>query len=164
MAGKKTVREQTPERFRLPQSDYSTCPPCLEICPLPAWLPLLPPGTSQKTVNLREARKSCGDNGNCSMSNCGSSKNILREGSQLSSAREDSRQDIWLLHIPCRCLEDITVHCCAQLSVGFVPVASCDAERCLLSPWPVAAPMKSPGRTRCWLCCLPTGRTSATSW
>lgn len=31
-------------------------------------------------------------------------------------------------------------------------------------PWSAAARRGSPARTRCWLCCLPTARTSATFW
>ena len=37
-------------------------------------------------------------------------------------------------------------------------------QGCFLSPWPAAAPKRSPVRTRCWPCCRPTDRTSATSW
>lgn len=37
-------------------------------------------------------------------------------------------------------------------------------QGCFLSPWPAAAPKRSPVRTRCWPGCRPTDRTSATSW
>lgn len=55
---------QTAERYNLPGSDYSTSPPSLEICPLLAWLLLLPPGTSRQTENMREIERALTISGN----------------------------------------------------------------------------------------------------